>query len=137
MSVSSTFIRRMREERERARISQTELAARMTRILGSNIDPTTVTRMEKGERTVRLDDAVAAADALGLPLGELLSSTGSERDAELRRAQYDLDNAELLLSNAVAEANRHEAVVEDLKRRIKELEEQQLAEDLNTERWPL
>lgn len=69
---SDVFAKRLRQERERRRMSQAQLADGIADLLGTNIDPTAVTRIEKQERAVRLDEAVAAAEALGLPLSALL-----------------------------------------------------------------
>lgn len=69
---SDIFARRLRQERERRKMSQAQLADGIANLLGTNIDPTAVTRIEKQERAVRLDEAVAAAEALGLPLSALL-----------------------------------------------------------------
>ncbi|MEU7317904.1 helix-turn-helix transcriptional regulator [Streptomyces sp. NPDC007083] len=87
------FARRLRQEREHQGISQAELARRIADILGTNVDPSAVTRIEQQMRAVRLDEAVAAAQALGVPLVFLLNDDPTaEEEAELQRylAEYAL-----------------------------------------------
>ncbi|UJW28872.1 helix-turn-helix domain-containing protein [Saccharothrix sp. AJ9571] len=86
-----TFARRVRQERERQNISQAELARRMARLLDTNVDSSAVTRIEQQTRTVRLDEAVAVAKALGVPLMFLLSDDpASENDADLEHYRAEL-----------------------------------------------
>jgi transcriptional regulator with XRE-family HTH domain len=88
------FARRLRQERERLSISQAELARRIAGVLGSNVDPSAVTRIEQQIRAVRLDEAVAAAEALGVPLITLLTDDPvAENEAQLQQALVDLDIA--------------------------------------------
>lgn len=80
------FSRRLRHERERAGISQAELARRIAEILESNIDPSAVTRIEQQVRAVRLDEAVAAAKALSIPLVALLADDAEVANEEAIQA---------------------------------------------------
>ncbi|MEU6263740.1 helix-turn-helix domain-containing protein [Saccharopolyspora shandongensis] len=98
------FARRLRQERERLSISQAELARRIAKILGINVDPSAVTRIEQQTRAVRLDEAVAAAEALDLPLTLLLSDDPAA-ESEARLQQYI---AELALAQREWEKNRLE-----------------------------
>lgn len=127
-SASETFRRRLREERERAGISQMELARRMTERLSSRIDSTTITRMEKGERTVRLDEAVVAAEALQLPLSELLSAHGASLLARIDDLRFSLKGAQAALDAASAEVESRRERVEELSMELEELEGQEQAE---------
>jgi transcriptional regulator with XRE-family HTH domain len=84
MSVEAYFAQRMRDIRNLQGISQKVLADKVTERLGYAVDPTAVTRMEKnvgdlailrmekGARMIRLGEAVAIAEVLGVPLSELL-----------------------------------------------------------------
>lgn len=84
MTAESYFAQRMRDLRNMQGISQKVLADKVTELLGYAVDPTAVTRMEKnvgdlailrmekGARLIRLGEAVAIADALGVPLSEML-----------------------------------------------------------------
>ena len=53
-------------------MTQAELAEQVAVLLGTSLDSTAVTRIEKGERAVRLDEAVYIAQVLGIPLMELI-----------------------------------------------------------------
>ncbi|MFI9629334.1 helix-turn-helix domain-containing protein [Streptomyces sp. NPDC052042] len=88
------FARRLRDERKRLQISQHELARRIAAALDTNVDPSTITRIEQQTRTVRLDEAVAAAQALGVPLA-LLINEDPVAEYEARLQQY---RAELVLA---------------------------------------
>ncbi|MEW1548331.1 helix-turn-helix domain-containing protein [Streptomyces tsukubensis] len=89
------FARRLRQERERLGISQAELARRMAALLGTNLDSTAITRIEQQTRAVRLDEAVTAAKALGVPLVTLVSdSYARENEAEIQNQLAELALAE-------------------------------------------
>jgi transcriptional regulator with XRE-family HTH domain len=62
---------RMRQARERAGLSQEQLAANLVLMHDVNWHQTTVRRTESGERPIRLSEAIAVADLLGVPLSEL------------------------------------------------------------------
>lgn len=88
---SDTFARRLREERERLGISQARLSRRMAEILGTKVDPSAVSRIEQQLRAVRLDQAVAAAKALGVPLAVLVSEDPvAETEAQMQQYLADL-----------------------------------------------
>lgn len=89
------FARRLRQERERLGISQAELARRIAEILGTNVDPSAVTRIEQQIRAVRLDEAVAASKALDVPLAILVAEDPeAESEAQLQRYLADLAAAQ-------------------------------------------
>lgn len=80
------FANRMRVLRNLQGISQKALAANVCARLGYTVDGTAVTRIEKGQRLIRLGEAVAIADALGVPLAELMPTDdtgGRQRIVEL------------------------------------------------------
>ncbi|MFE4334020.1 helix-turn-helix domain-containing protein [Streptomyces sp. NPDC056831] len=85
------FARRLRQERERLGVSQAELARRMAELLGANVDSTAITRIEQQTRAVRLDEAVTAATALGVPLITLVSDNyARENEAEIQKQLAEL-----------------------------------------------
>ncbi|MEV0443621.1 helix-turn-helix transcriptional regulator [Streptomyces spectabilis] len=89
------FARQVRQERERLGISQAELARRMAALLGTNLDSTAITRIEQQTRAVRLDEAVAAAKTLGVPLVMLTSDNyARENEAEIQNLLAELALAE-------------------------------------------
>lgn len=63
--------------------------------LGVNVDPTAITRIEQQTRAVRLDEAIAIAETLNVPLLALISESPAESSqhaieehvAELTRLQ--------------------------------------------------
>lgn len=83
----ATFARRLREERERAGLSQSALAEQLSAALGSAFDSSTVTRIEKASRSVKIEEAVVMASVLGLELADLVTEGGAvaARGRELRR----------------------------------------------------
>ncbi|GAB3563246.1 helix-turn-helix domain-containing protein [Spelaeicoccus albus] len=81
------FASRLREERERAGLSQIEFARRLSGMLDDTIDPSAMTRIEKGKRTVKIDEAVAIAQLLDVELMTLLTDTSTiDRHLEIKRA---------------------------------------------------
>jgi transcriptional regulator with XRE-family HTH domain len=68
------FGARLREERDQRGWSQQEVSRRLAAELGIRVHSTAITRIELGERSVRLSEAQAIADVLELPLGKLLVS---------------------------------------------------------------
>lgn len=86
-TIKALFSRRLRQERVAAGMSQADLARRISENLGTAIDGSAITRIENQGRSVKLEEAVAAAQALGVPLAVLVSgkSPTEARVDELRR----------------------------------------------------
>lgn len=107
-----TFARRLREERGRVGLSQAALADRLAEVLNQKIDASAITRIEKYERAVRLDEAVVIAELLDVPLEAMLHDRESVDDqiAELRRdlslAQWRANQAEEELQQAQDQMSR-------------------------------
>jgi transcriptional regulator with XRE-family HTH domain len=66
------FRERIFHERDRRKWSQAEVAKRLTAMGIDSMHPTTVAKIEAGDREVKLDEAAAMADLYGLPLDTLL-----------------------------------------------------------------
>ena len=82
-------------------MSQTELAQHLA-TNGHPFHQGTITRIERGERPVRLDEAVSFAAALGCPLEELIGSTEStQQRAAIALAEARADSARTHLMNAI------------------------------------
>lgn len=96
------FAHRLREQRKSAKLTQAGLARLLSDLLGTTVNSTAVTKIEKGDRTVRLDEAVAAAQALGVPLATLVSEQTPE-SARLDELRKEL---------AIQESRAHEAETE-------------------------
>lgn len=128
---SDTFIRQLRIAREEAGLSQTELARRMSERLPKGIDGTAITRMESGGRMVRLDDAIAAADVLGVPLASLINEPVGALESRMDELRYELSNAEKAVENAASELERRQVVANDLQEELDDLQRQ--IDDLDRE----
>lgn len=90
-----TFAVRLRQERERQGVSQTELARRISERLDHKIEPSAISRIEQSMRAVRLDEAVAAAEVLRVSLVDLTyKDTQGHYDKHIRQALEQLATAE-------------------------------------------
>lgn len=120
-----TFARRLREERGRVGLSQAALADRLAEVLNQKIDASAITRIEKYERAVRLDEAVVIAELLDVPLEAMLHDRESVDDqiAELRR---DLSLAQWRAKQAEEELQQAQDQMSWIRRSIAELEASRL-----------
>lgn len=113
-----TFSSRMRELRERNKLSQTALASMLVQY-GVKIDGSAITRIEKNARVIRLGEALAIARVLGVPLPQMLKAAPSLRE-ELGEAQEQLKQARIALetttANHAAAMDRVERLMELLRR---------------------
>ncbi|WP_437771388.1 helix-turn-helix domain-containing protein [Arthrobacter sp. KNU40] len=118
---TETFARRLNEERQQAGLSQAALATRITDMIGRSIDPSAVARAEKHERAIRLDEAVAIADVLQVPLASMLRDRDAIDDevGELRR---DLSLYSYRMHQAEEAVQQAQDAVSATRRRIAELE---------------
>lgn len=87
--------------RELAGLSQRALSAKLAES-GTTIDPTALSRLEQGKRAVRLNEALAIADALDVEL-EFLLSRNRTPDAELRTLRRSANSAMLALREPLLE----------------------------------
>lgn len=118
---SDLFATRLRAARERAGLSQAELARRIAARLGTNLESTAITRIEQQTRAVRLEEAVHAADALGVPLMSLLAEDPAESlDTQISQQLSLLAEAEQSMESARAR-------VETITRTIVSLQRQRAA----------
>lgn len=81
-SPAQTFAVRLREERRLAGLSQVELARAVSQHLGRSIDGSTLTRIEKGDRSVRIEEALALAQTLGRPLASFLEEAPTPAEGD-------------------------------------------------------
>jgi transcriptional regulator with XRE-family HTH domain len=80
-----TFAQRMRVLREELGVPQTHIAMVLKLTHGIKLDPSAITRIEKGSRALRLNEAVAIAKVLGQTVDEMLRPTLAP-DEQLRLA---------------------------------------------------
>lgn len=65
------FGRSVREVRQTRHWTQAQLAGRMSEVMGREVRPLTITRIEAADRPTPLDEAVALAQILGISLDAL------------------------------------------------------------------
>lgn len=93
--VERLFAQRMREFRRMRGLSQADMAEQMLTLCGIKLDDSAITRMEKnadggaGARVLRLGEALAIADVLGVDITEMLRPAAPiEEQLELARQSY-------------------------------------------------
>lgn len=118
---TETFARRMREERQRAGLTQVEVAERLTAMLERPVYDSALARVEKHLRAIRLDEAVAIADVLELPLSALLRDR-EHVDEEIAQLRQELDEAQWRANETRVVLQRAEDSVESIRRRLEQLE---------------
>ncbi len=125
------FVAAMKRIREDLGISQGELAARLNAAGWEGFRQATVSRIEQGERTIRLAEAHAIAETLGLPFRRMMdeaaqaqTSVYARRISEIDRLSEDfaqqiaahrkkLNTLERMLTNYQAEKQQLEAAMAD------------------------
>ncbi|OFL67445.1 MULTISPECIES: helix-turn-helix transcriptional regulator [unclassified Brevibacterium] len=80
------FARRLRDQRRAAGMTQAGLARLLSRLQGSELNTTAITKMESGDRAIRLNEAVYIAHILDLPLEPMVAP---EDQATLRRIELE------------------------------------------------
>jgi transcriptional regulator with XRE-family HTH domain len=87
------FARRLRALREAARLTQRQLAERMT-VAGYRMHQTTIAKIEAADRPVVIGEAVVFARIIGVDLAELVTEPVTRESHELQAAMQELDAAE-------------------------------------------
>lgn len=102
--VEQNFATNVREYREQLGLSQEELAQRMAE-RGFGFTQATVWKIEQGKRAVRIAEAVALMDALGLPswMNLTRSPHAFRRDAQLQAAHRRAGAAFAAIKDAAAD----------------------------------
>lgn len=102
--VEQNFATNVREYREQLGLSQEDLAQRMAD-RGFGFTQATVWKIEQGKRAVRIAEAVALMDALGLPswMNLTRSPHAFRRDAQLQAVHRRADAAYSAIKAATAE----------------------------------
>ncbi|MFT0848882.1 helix-turn-helix transcriptional regulator [Actinomycetaceae bacterium L2_0104] len=119
---SYIFARRLRSERKRAGLNQTDLARRMAGILDQNVDPSAINRIELGTRAVRLEEAVAAAEALDVSLTALVYGASTEElDDRIAEAVDQLSGAHRDLVDSRARVTRLRSLIQHLEEERRDL----------------
>ncbi len=101
--VADAFASGVREARTIRGWTQVDLARHLAES-GVRLDPTAITRLERGDRGVRIGEAVALAASLGLSIEDVLSRAASRRPTlTAERAIDALENAERELARLRSE----------------------------------
>lgn len=112
--VSQTFGLQVREARSDMGMSQRLLASRMGS-LGFKLDPSAITRIESGKREVKLAEAVALKEILGLNLDALSADRAAPfRSRVARWKKAMMDARESLVEAMDAFDTAHAALTDDL-----------------------
>jgi transcriptional regulator with XRE-family HTH domain len=111
--VEDRFRKQLYEERKRLHWSQETLAAKLS-ASGTAMHWTTVAKIEKGTRSVRIDEAAALADLFGISVDALLQ----------RGARPDSDRAHALIAvadTAVGSSGQIRGIISAIRDRIGDL----------------
>jgi len=85
--LEARFRERVRQQRQQQKMSQADLANRLGDKGIKGIYPTTIAKIESGERSVRIDEAAALADLFDVSLDALL---GREPGVETTELEFQL-----------------------------------------------
>lgn len=105
------FGARVRELREQREMTQAGLA-QVLESRGIRLDPSAIARLEKGQRSIRLDEAVAIGTVLDMTVDELLRPALPPEEQIRQAAEY----ARRSEWRALAAVSEHDGAVERLHR---------------------
>lgn len=91
-SAEDYFRKRLRAERERRKWSQAHMAKLLSQ-KGIDVHPTTIAKIEAGDRSARIDEVAAIADLLEVPLDTLLGRPATPKSDRLHAFQALVDAA--------------------------------------------
>lgn len=117
----ATFARRLREVRQARDMTQAELARRLTDLLDVRIDGAVITKIEKGDRGVRLEEAVYSAEILDVPLESLVAGI-DPIDARIAGLQRQIEGQSDRANVAMHEYEQATSAVAHLQQEIDRLE---------------
>lgn len=117
------FIRNMKRVREVQGLSQGQFAARMTKEFGwEGFHQTTISRIEKGERPVRLGEAAGIAEALGVEVWQmLLPDDASKQLANLESSIHAARKIAISLGENVGDYMFYQSAIRDNLQTLDEL----------------
>lgn len=116
INYEARFVAAMKRRREERGHTQGSLAANLLIMESLSLDATAITRIERGDRRVRLNEAVAIAHVLGLDLNLALGpGLDQSPDDLLREAQKQADEAVTTADFWNAERERRRQRVEQIK----------------------
>ena len=107
-SLETAFRMRLEKLRKELKLSQAEVADRV------GVPQQTVWKWENGEQRIRLDDAAALAEALGVPLASFLPAPRSSPDKYFDQVRTIENN----IRKATEEADRLEQEIRNKQRQL-------------------
>jgi transcriptional regulator with XRE-family HTH domain len=107
-SVEDYFRKRLRAERERRKWSQAHMAKLMS-TKGIEVHPTTIAKIEAGDRSARIDEVAAIADLFEVSLDTLLGRSTTPKNDRMYAFRALLDAAH----QAKVEVSTIEAILRD------------------------
>ena len=121
-TAEQVFGARVRELRDAMKITQNGLSFHvevMTGHAGNRIkmDPSAIARLEKGERSIRLNEASALSAALDMSVDEMLRKALPPEE-QIRQAETQLERAHWRAAQAEAEHHVAKARLERLRKRL-------------------
>src|SRR5579859_4458083 len=122
VDAEAVFASRLRDTREAAGLSQARFAALLAEQSGIDLDPTAITRVERGQRRIGLGEAQAMAGVLGVTL-EYLSKAGpapvaTRLERHMMEAKAMLAHYEEMATTAAAGAAEAAALIAELEARL-------------------
>ncbi len=117
--VEYAFAQRLKEVRESMKLSQARLAALLAERRGIDLDPTAITRIERHQRGVGLNEAHAIADVLSVRLSDLCRPASAPESILL--LTLDLADAECEHARVVEVSRETGARVREVESRVSEL----------------
>lgn len=85
-SVEAVFAQRLKEVRDSLKLSQARLARLLAERRGLELDPTAITRIERGTRSISLNEGHAIAEVLGASLDDMCRTSRGRTRKGLQRA---------------------------------------------------
>jgi transcriptional regulator with XRE-family HTH domain len=127
-SAEQRFAAQVKAARELSGWTQEALARRLSEALGTELHQTAITRLERGERAIRFNEAANLAQILGLDLGAYSESLQLQSDEDYQAARDRLDDLKRRKQVALTELEAIRARLSDeesgLQRQIRTLDEQ-------------
>lgn len=114
--ITELFGQRVANLRVGMGINQAALATRLGEELGKKIDPTTITRMERGSRPTSVVELYGLANIFGVSVGDLLPGAGGSpteaASQQLKAAVTTIERERMLATDRVRDLERERERVE-------------------------
>lgn len=127
-NVEASFGALVRERRNLLSLTQEDLRRRLLDGYGIDLSKTAMSRLEQGERPIRLNEVFALARILGIDLStygrkDPVGPQFQELSAELEEATMRLDAIEREISIASMQVAQHQAALDESRAKLASLQE--------------